>query len=426
MASTLLQTPNISTGEPAINREVACSQTTVYCYVMGGGADIGTVSNVVNRYNRLTDSVDTVHVLPADVGFSGAYASGAYSHYIIAVGAPNVGSTLHAYIYDENTNLWTDRNINSEIFGQGFGYTGVQVGPYFYLFTIQSSIFNAFRIDLNNPSAGFSNISQTAWTTGYSLQWAKSVYDPITQHVLIFNLNNGILINYNVAQEKAFSVSSTFAPCVPTMGCQPSLTFYDNDFGIVAGKQGDISSTTIGLYQWDWTTQTFSATPVEILSNANFTSQQFGATFQPKAGSVTDPDTGETQTFFGSSMTASVNPGYSANQFWLRTGDPGGVTPTEHNFDTWLTNFLASMGLDSPVGKLIVGSLFVGIMFFILSIKGVPWLLSLGIAGLAVTTMTAASIFDPAVLLGLLAIAMLGGIFLIISALFGRSSGGGE
>lgn len=426
LAASLLQTPNISTGEPAINRAVACSQTTFYCYIMGGGADSGTKSDVVSRYNRNTNVVDTSTALPDDVPFSN-YVSGAYSHYIIAIGNPDFSNSVYAYVYNENTQTWSRTNISGDLVNENWGYAGVAVGQYFYIFTLEptSGIFTAARLDITNATAGASTVSQTSGFTGYIVQWAKSVYDPESNHVLLFNRDNGLLISYNVGTSQAFGTAGTFTPCDSTTLCQPSLAFYDNNLGLVAGKQGDISSTTIGLYQFDWDTTTFSSSTVEILSNANFNSSQFTAddVFQPNAGSVTGSD-GITQTFFGSSITNLANPGYNANMFWLRTGDPGGVTTTRNDFDSWLDHFLSGIGMNSDLGKLLVGSLFVGIIFLVLAIRGVPWIVSLAVSGIAVVMLTAATVFSATILLSLMALVMFAGILMLMSLIFGRGGDG--
>lgn len=425
LAASLLQTPNISTGEQAINRAVACSQTTVYCYIMGGGADVGTDSNAVNRYDRSIDGVSTTTVLPAQVAFQN-YVSGAYSNYIVALGNPGFGSTVHAYVYNETTATWTDTSVSSQLTGEELGYAGVAVGKYFYVFTQATGpIFNAYRMDITDATAGFTIVSQDTGSASWSLQFAKAVYDPVSNHVLIFSRDNGILISYNIGTQQVFSISGTFAPCDSVATCQPSLAFYDNNLGVLAGKQGDISATTIGLYQFDWDTTTFSASTAEILSNANFNSSQFTAAdaFQPNAGSVTGSD-GITETFFGSSITTSASPGYNANMFWLRTGDPGGVTTTRNDFDSWLDHFLSGIGMNSDLGKLLVGSLFVGIIFLVLAIRGVPWIVSLAVSGIAVVMLTAATVFSATILLSLMALVMFAGILMLMSLIFGRGGDG--
>lgn len=95
------------------------------------------------------------------------------------------------------------------------------------------------------------------------------------------------------------------------------------------------------------------------------------------------------------------------------------VTPVENDVTSWITNFLASMGMDSPVGRILVGSMFTMFFFLILAKWGVPWILSLGLTGLFTTFLTAAFIFDPAILLGLAALVMFGAMGLIFSLFFG-------
>ena len=93
--------------------------------------------------------------------------------------------------------------------------------------------------------------------------------------------------------------------------------------------------------------------------------------------------------------------------------------------DAWTTNFLASMGMNSPVGKVLVGSLFAMFVFLILAKWGVPWILSLGLTGIFTTFLTAAFIFDPAVLLGLVALVMFGAMLLVFSLVLGGDKGNG-
>jgi hypothetical protein len=90
-------------------------------------------------------------------------------------------------------------------------------------------------------------------------------------------------------------------------------------------------------------------------------------------------------------------------------------------FDT----FLSSMGMNSPAGRIIVGSFFTLYFFLILAKWGVPWIVSLGLTGLFTTMLTAGLIFDPAILLGLIAIIGVASMGLIFSLVLGGDKGQG-
>lgn len=71
------------------------------------------------------------------------------------------------------------------------------------------------------------------------------------------------------------------------------------------------------------------------------------------------------------------------------------------------------------MGKILAGVIFAGILFFVMSAWKIPWIISLGVAGMSGTFLTAAIIFDPAILLGMFAIVGLGTIGLIFSLFLG-------
>jgi hypothetical protein len=398
------------------------------CYAIGGGADSGTDSAAVDSYDRSNDTITAVQSLPEQAVF-GNYTGSAYGNYIMAIGGNLTSLNTETYIYNELTDSW---QTVTPLFDVSAGYTATAAGQYYYVFTIVSGQANAYRLNLENIAGGYSLVaSETGWA-GFGLTRSKTIYDPEENKFLIFAKDDGFMITFNPITAAFDFTSSTyvFDPCDTINNCAPSLAFYDANFGIVAGKQGDPSSTTIGLYQWDWEGGDgdggFSASTVETLSNANFNSLQFtqDTDSQPEAGWVTD-DEGITQTFFGSSKSNSSNPGYNANQYWLRTGDPGGVTTTENTFDTWLVNFFASMGMDSPVGRILVGSLFIMAIFMVMAIKGVPWIISLGLTGISAVMLTLVNVLDEAILLSLIAIVMFGGMGLIFALFMGGDRGDG-
>ena len=97
-------------------------------------------------------------------------------------------------------------------------------------------------------------------------------------------------------------------------------------------------------------------------------------------------------------------------------------TPEEPDVDTWIPNFLDSLGLNSDMGKLLSGVLFVGTLMFALLNRGVVALMALAVAAMAGTFLVAVMIFDPSILLIMVAIVGLGAMGLIF-ALF---SGAGD
>lgn len=100
------------------------------------------------------------------------------------------------------------------------------------------------------------------------------------------------------------------------------------------------------------------------------------------------------------------------------------INPVDNDVDSWIINFLESLGLNSPFGKVLAGAIFTAVIFMILAINGVPWIIALGLAGMAVTVLTAALIFNPAILLGLAAIVMMGGMLLIFTLVLGADRDG--
>lgn len=98
------------------------------------------------------------------------------------------------------------------------------------------------------------------------------------------------------------------------------------------------------------------------------------------------------------------------------------ITPVENDIDSWLDNFLTGLNLNTPFGRLLAGFLFATVLFFILSALRIPWIMSLGVAGLSGTFLTAATIFDPAILLGMIAIVGLGAMGLLFALFIGGGS----
>jgi hypothetical protein len=160
-----------------------------------------------------------------------------------------------------------------------------------------------------------------------------------------------------------------------------------------------------------------------ILSEADFNYLAF-TDLAPMEGHFTDAQ-GITNLVFGGGKTSLANPGVTASEWFYRIGDPGGVTTTENTFDTWLVNFFASMGMDSPVGRILVGSLFIMAIFMVMAIKGVPWIISLGLTGISAVMLTLVNVLDEAILLSLIAIVMFGGMGLIFALFMGGDRGDG-
>lgn len=425
-AATLIQAADHGSGNTSFNRAFVCSQESTFCYTWGGGSS-GTSAGWVDdtfRYNPTLDSwaSGSIVELPVVAKFL-YYTTGSFENLMIATETANNNS----FLYDETSN--TFQTISPPVgFSGNFGYLGVSAGEDYYLMEAVGGIFSAFRLDMTNPGAGWMSI-QDVYTEPVSLQFAKAVYDPVNNVIVmistvsglsdvgytwIFDINTGQLIE---------NIVDKFPPCdIVVSSCVPSFFAYDANLGVIAGKQGTPSATTIGLYQFDVVTMDWSSATVEILSEADFNYAAF-TTLGPMNSSYTID--GITTTMFGGGQTASASPGFTAGEWFIRTGDPGGVTPVERDFDSWISNFLASIGMDSPVGRLLVGSIFSIVMFFVLTIKGVPWIMALGITGLSITTLTAAMIFNPAILLGLIAIVMVGGMGLIFALILGGGDGNG-
>lgn len=427
-AASLLQTPNIGSGKPSLNRSIACSQTTVYCYSAGGGSDAASRDDTVSRYNRSTDTVDTVANLPVDNAFIDYLAHGTDDGRILFQGSYGPFDTGNLYVYTEGTDTW--QTISPSVIDCSFGCTGTLGGDFFYVFYIQGgTAFAVARIDVDNLAGNYSLIgTDIVIGASRSPQQAKSVFDPDENKILIFTSQSGDMVEYDIATNtfEAVAASGRFPPCLAIANCIPSVAFWDNDLGVLAGQQGAPSSTTIGLSQYDWSTQTWSALYVETLSDAQFNDPQFTQStfYQPMEGYSVNAN-GETEVFFGSSKTPTATPGYDGIFYWLRTGDPGGLNPFSNDFDSWLDNWLNSMGMNSPFGRLLVGTLFAMFIFIFLANKGVPWIISLGLTGLAATFLTAAMVFDPAILLVMVSIVMAGGFFLIFSMILGGDKGNG-
>jgi hypothetical protein len=262
---------------------------------------------------------------------------------------------------------------------------------------------------------------------------AKAVYDPRDDVIVIITRNNGTTLAYDVISGQLLTNSlgatgvGIFPPCDLTPVCITSLFYYDADLGVIAGKQGDPSSTSMTMYRFVGGQGISSDDAWEdsglILSEADFNYLAFTSE-APMEGYYVDSD-GITNVVFGGGKSDLGSPGVTASEWFYRIGDPGGVTTTENTFDTWLVNFFASMGMDSPVGRILVGSLFIMAIFMVMAIKGVPWIISLGLTGISAVMLTLVNVLDEAILLSLIAIVMFGGMGLIFALFMGGDRGDG-
>lgn len=398
------------------NRAFVCSAETELCYAFGGGTTAGTTVDDTYFYTPGTDTWTTTGFaeMPAAYRFI-YYAGGAYENWIFATETSS--GNQNTLLYGINGDSWSTIADPAGGFSSST-ITGTNVDSEYYVFNFSGTILTAYTLDIESPGSGWSS-AQSAVTASTSVQYAKSVYDPVNQTIVIITRDNGITFEWDVAAGTGIVVADTFTPCTGAgTVCIPSVFFYDADLGLVAGKQGDPGATTIGLYQYDPVTNVWGNTPVETLTDSDFNYLAF-TDFAPKGSAYTNPNTGVTEFMFGGGVTNLANPGVASSEWFIRTGDPGGVATEDRNFDTWYQNFLDSMGMGGTLGKLLVSSMIGGIFYFVLAIKGVPWIISLGITGLIITTFTAGLIFNPAILLGLIAIVGLGGMFLLLAMIFG-------
>jgi hypothetical protein len=64
-------------------------------------------------------------------------------------------------------------------------------------------------------------------------------------------------------------------------------------------------------------------------------------------------------------------------------------------------------------------------IFMVMAIKGVPWIISLGLTGISAVMLTLVNVLDEAILLSLIAIVMFGGMGLIFALFMGGDRGDG-
>lgn len=413
-------------GNGSYNRAVACGDG--FCYVLGGGTNNTSTgpSNVLARYNISTDTWGNISTSPTRPLFRNLTASVSEGYFVArARGVGSSPTTETLYSYNIATDTWQSTTTSPPSWVGGSGMVGVAVGTQYYLFSPGGA---AGRIDITNLAGGWTSRQGPVGfptggvcVSGDSLQFDSPVYDPDNNTILIFH---GDCVGQYSISNNSWTFSA--ADVLPESNTPVSLAFYDADNGVTFGYW-DQPNSRMEMYTLN--VDTYAVTAIANLVNADMDYGPFDdATIGPypiPQGSYINSD-GETELLFGSAMTNQSTPtGGTANRWFLYTGDPGGVTTTERDFDSWLDNFLSSLGMNSPVGRLLVGSLFAGVLFFVLAIRGVPWIMSLGITGFAVVTMTAAMVFDPAILLGLIAIVGVASIGLIFSLFIGGGDRGG-
>lgn len=92
--------------------------------------------------------------------------------------------------------------------------------------------------------------------------------------------------------------------------------------------------------------------------------------------------------------------------------------------DAWIPAVLEDIGINSPMGKLLMGSIIIIAGFAILTVRGVHWLLAMGTAGMIGTSLTVATIFSPEILLSMVAIAGFGGMIFVLVLVMGGDRDG--
>lgn len=209
-------------------------------------------------------------------------------------------------------------------------------------------------------------------------------------------------------------------PNVPALAFSTSNGAY---FGFPAGT-GDF--TSIDIYQVVEDQLTYA----ETYASADFTYINAPVTncanvYGFSSAASINPD-GTTNVVFGSALgcvTNSTPP--TINRWWASIDLPLGIDFTIPNsIDTWIPNFLDSLGMNSPFGKLFVSTILIISFMVLMIVKGVHVLITLGLGGMVTVFLTAATIFDPALLLAMVGVMGLGIMLLITSLILGGDKDG--
>jgi hypothetical protein len=399
-------------GDGSYNRGVACGDDK--CYAHGGGTNNTSTgpSNLLVEYDIATDTWTNISTSPTRPLYR-QVSTGFYNGYFVGLssGTGSSPSTTTLYSYNVGTDTWQTSTTKPVGWGSGT-FVGVVVEDDYYLF---ETLGVGGRIDITNLAGGWT-LRQgpiNAPVGCQSLQFASIVYDPAENELIIF-------IEDCAGKYDLTANTWTFSTvaALPEISTPVSLAYYDANNGITFGYWDQLNSR-MEMYLLD--TSTFSYTATTNLTDANldygpFDDATVGPYPIPSGGFIND--LGETEFLFGSARTNLTSPtSGTANRWWLVTGDPGGVVTVDKNIDTWLQNFLDSMNLGSPFGRILAGVMFAAIVFIWLSVLHIPWIISLGAAGMATTFLTAALIFPIAIFLALVAAVMFGGFAAIIALL---------
>lgn len=401
------------------NRGIGCD--VGICYVHGGGTNNTSTgpSNQLYRYTVATDTwtlLDTSPTRPLYREDSQGFTDG---HYIgFAAGIGNSPTAVTTYSYNVTADTWETTTAVPTLFTAGFGYTATAVDGSFYLFGPSGT--GSGRIAVDDLAGGWTTRNGPILLPGScnNLQASTNTYDPVNNEIVVFKRDCAAV--YSISGN-SWTYSAENA--LPVDNGTVFLTYYDADLGVVFGYW-DQPNSQIDFYVLD--TDTFDYSVAYTLTDADF---DYGP-FDQGSSNPTIPHgeylnaNNESIVLFGSMRTGLITPTPAAPRWWVFTGDPGGVVTVDRNIDTWLDNFLTGLNMNSPVGRMLVGTFFAMALFIVLMLMKVPALIGLGVAGLSGTFLTAALVFSPVILLGAVAILGLGTIGLIFSKFLGGDGDG--
>jgi hypothetical protein len=409
-------------GDGSYNRAVACDVDV--CYVHGGGTNTTFTgpSNQLFEYDVTTDTWTEISTSPTRPLYSGD-TSGFSNGYFVgrSSGTGNSPSTETTYAYHIASDTWQSVTTSPVGWTINGGQVGIPIDDRFYVFQVFSGAIGAY-IDITNLAGGWTSVQgpvdftmaplNTGCVGGGTMQFDSIVHDPDGAFVVF---HGDCVAVYDIDAD-LWTYSSV--DVLPEPNTPVSLAYFDAKNGATFGYW-DQPNDQMVMYLLD--TTTFAVTSTDNLVDSDMDYGPFDdAIIGPyPRGSFVNVDN-ETLMLFGSARTNRLTPvGGSANRWFLFNGDP---PAEEKTVDTWIPNFLDSLGLNSDMGKLLSGVLFVGTLMFALLNRGVVALMALAVAAMAGTFLVAVMIFDPSILLIMVAIVGLGAMGLIF-ALF---SGAGD
>lgn len=421
LVASLFKIADLNTGSLAWHTGVGYDNNgNLYAY--GGGLEPPTLSDKLYRYDRVSDTwVDTGNDMPE--AYRVPYLnSGSDGRYLISIGSKIGTIAEDVIIYDTILGTW---GVDTPPQDTNFTRSGTTANGRYYLFsynvdTSQNTLYSAEINDLGNNAIWTFHSRPTSICNP---QWATTVHDPLNDKLIIFCRDFANLIEYDINSDSwEFHGGITDPPVNSASGNAPvTLAFYDLSEGVVFGVYGYPSPGQIELFSYDSISNTVATTGILWTPILDYE----GATINKPTKVATVTVNNLFQFAFGSGSYLDDAMSYTPPDNWYSNLSPLTSLPeVEPTIDSWWQNFLTSLHLNSPAGKLIIGLTFMSILAGFLLYLHAPVMIVISLLGLGSTVLFAATVLTTDTYLAGLTIVGVGIFATLIFKVIGRGDSG--